>query len=576
VHVVIVDWTASVDPMVQAALPGFFSTVAGPGSPYFSWLGEYSTVGLTGADDGLVGSNQTIGFGDVDTTGSGPGGVYIITPAVSTGTSLADPDISAELTYQIQNGFLPAPQTDPATGLVNTLYSVDFPAGYDISLGGQKSCSAFCGYHEAFGYPPGIDNITIPYAVLIDVSPAGCAGCAYGYKDWVQGATYVHSHELGEAVTDPQLGLSFTGGRPAAWDDESVSLGEIADLCVPAAGTVGGYIVNELWSNATGQCQAVAPMCTATTPAPPSCTPCSAGGCSGSLPICETDSASPLYDDCVECTKNSDCSGTTPFCNKSSMKGTDDTCRSCVASDCSGKTPICATSGFNTGQCVQCDPTDTSACPKTKPICDTLNSVCVGCIDDTNCSGDTPICSGSSCVACTPGACSSGVCDTGSGACVQCVKDSDCTGKETCDTTTNTCQCTGDSECTNPAPVCGPKKTCAPCKTNGDCSGASSGSVCAGGSCVECAKSGDCPSSTPVCKSHKCGGSAPHDAGAPHDSGKPKPPPSDSGSGDGGIGGVTTKGGCSAAPRDAGSDGAMLASLVGLFLLAGARRRRRD
>jgi MYXO-CTERM domain-containing protein len=575
VNVVMVEWTGAVDSGISAALPGFFSTIVT--SPYFTWLAEYNTVGLTGLLDGDPGSNQTIGYGTVDTSGTGPGGAYVITPMSTSSTTVDDTDISEELVEQIGAGNLPAPELDGADN-VNSLYVFDFPPSYTVTINllGSTSCSdtnGFCGYHFTLQY--GTSHLSVPYAVLMDTSTSSpChTGCG-GSSDYVANSTGVHSHELVEAITDTEIGISIEDGgdgRPIAWyDNIGVFSGESADLCDAEQSVVSGYTIQEIWSNAYGECISIAPNCDAMSPpAPAVCTPCYesyAAPCTGATPVCDMVTTSPEYGWCVGCASDTDCSLPTPICDPST-----NACRACKSADCSGTTPICATSTFLRGQCVQC--TESSQCPSSAPFCTTVDDVCVGCAGNSDCSGTTPICSGSTCAACSSDSqCSPEVCDTSSGACVQCNTNTEC-ASGTCDTSTHTCTCSGDSQCKNPAPVCGSDKTCIACEKDGDCAGSPSGDVCSAGSCVQCTKSSDCMDPTPLCntKTNTCEGGKSDGGAPPVDAGSKK---KDSGSGGDAGTGTTTVGGCAATPAMADGGAGPVLAMAGL-VAASVRRRRR-
>ena len=571
VHVVSVHWTDLttptnvVDPTLAATLPGFFSTITA--GPYFSWLAEYNTVGLSS-------SPQTIGYGTFDTTGPGVGGAYVITPLINTTITVDDSDIASELNYQIAKGFLPAPEKD-SSGYSNSLYAVDFPPGFNITQGSGSFCGGvggFCAYHLSFHYSAA--SVEVPYAVLPDLS--SCPGCCSGFKSCEDAAEYTHSHELAEAVTDPE---PYAG---AAWTSFS---GEIGDVCdSPPGALISGYVVTALWSNANGACIAVAPLCDATTPAPPSCMPCTTSGaisCSGTVPLCEADTTSPRVGQCVGCLTDTDCGAPTPFCDAAAK-----TCRGCKAGDCTAPRALCGTLGFDLGQCVQCDSSNITACTGATPACDTVSFTCVACVLATDCPASAPFCDDTSlmCRKCTSSSdCAGSLCDTASGACVQCISSSDCNlaglGTETCNPSTHTCQCDNGSQCSNPAPVCGSSKSCEACQASSDCAGNAAGNVCSGGSCVECVKISDCPAGASACnrKTNKCvaggGADAGKDAAGPVDSGARK---KDSGTEDGGPthpGG----GGCSAAPTRAadGTGVTPLLVMAGLAVLGARRPRRR-
>jgi hypothetical protein len=115
--------------------------------------------------------------------------------------------------------------------------------GHDRFCGGHEG---FCGYHSSFLH--GLTDVR--YAVLADMGPSSAC-----YNDCWTGEpfsdlTKTFSHELVEAITDPDLN---TG-----WMD--VGVGEIGDLCnstilnlVTPAGT--DVTVQEEWSNQSNACR---------------------------------------------------------------------------------------------------------------------------------------------------------------------------------------------------------------------------------------------------------------------------------------------------------------------------------
>jgi hypothetical protein len=80
----------------------------------------------------------------------------------------------------------------------NTIYGVYFPAGMRITLQGGASCSSFCGYHGHFLY----NGQDIKYAVF---PYTNCTACSLPGKAVADILTIVTSHEIREAVTDPDL-----------------------------------------------------------------------------------------------------------------------------------------------------------------------------------------------------------------------------------------------------------------------------------------------------------------------------------------------------------------------------------
>lgn len=115
----------------------------------------------------------------------------------------------------------------------NSLYFIFLPPGVDVDLGGQQSCSSFCGYHDSIGG-------TIYYAVM---PYPGCSGCAAGLRV-LDALTSTSSHELCEAITDPVPGQGW-------YDDTN---GEIGDICAWQTKKLGPWTVQLEWSNKNRAC----------------------------------------------------------------------------------------------------------------------------------------------------------------------------------------------------------------------------------------------------------------------------------------------------------------------------------
>ena len=153
------------------------------------------------------------------------GTITLTTP--DPGTSVADSDIQQMLQNAIANNTaFPQPTA-------NSLYFVYLPDGVTVSQGGQSSCQAFCGYHDAI-------NGQIFYAVM---PYPGCSGCTGGSATF-DALTSTSSHELCEAITDPVPGQG--------WYDQNN--GEIGDICAWQTKQVGNYTVQQEWSNSTNAC----------------------------------------------------------------------------------------------------------------------------------------------------------------------------------------------------------------------------------------------------------------------------------------------------------------------------------
>jgi len=303
VAIVAVFWTSNVDVDLQQQLGSFYAAIAA--SSYIDWLEEYDTLGLTGAG-GQPGSNQHIGRG-------GLAGVVTITPSTQA-TALDNGVIASELAAQIAAGSLPAPTVD-AAGNVNTVYMVEVPPGYTVTLFGGVSCTDFCGYHSTVS----IGGKSVPYAVLPDSHACIGAVCGQGFDD----ETILRSHELAEAITDTESGLlsaaDVAAGNdvyPMAWAGDGGTKGEIADLCfhgfVGDNDQVAGYQVQKLWSNFAGACVVGVPICVPGA-TPPACRPCTAyddgAACSGATPVCDVETGFCRACEGAECVPMMDAGG---------------------------------------------------------------------------------------------------------------------------------------------------------------------------------------------------------------------------------------------------------------------------
>jgi hypothetical protein len=236
-NVVTVDvlWGTQVDPTVAAAMPGFLRSVTS--SSYMDWLCEYNTLGLPPPT-----TNQVIGRGTFQ-------GQFTITPRQA-GTLIHDQDIQDEIAYQLAQGNLPQPQFD-AQGYPQTLYLIEFPPGITIVLpDGSQSCQVFCAYHGTMLY----HQNPLMYSVHPDYGAGSpCAGGCGLQPTPLQNQESVHSHEMVEAVTDPEVGLS---GQSLGWYDDNN--GEIGDICngQEAALSLNGtsFTVQKEWSNRQSTC----------------------------------------------------------------------------------------------------------------------------------------------------------------------------------------------------------------------------------------------------------------------------------------------------------------------------------
>ena len=240
-----VFWTSGVDAEVQTSMGPFYA--AATNSPYMDWRNEYNTdIDIqTGGSKPGHGTDQIVGRGVL-------GGAVTITPLVSTSSTLTDGtpgDFTAELEAQIQAGHLPAPDA-------NTIYMLHFPPGYKLNDGsGGASCGSFCAYHSTWVY----QGKSAYYSVIPDQNHDGCErGCGNGTP--LANTTATSSHELVEAITDAEVGLASGNAAPLGWYDsepQASNQGEVGDMCNQFSDTkaVTGYTVQQIYSQATGNCQ---------------------------------------------------------------------------------------------------------------------------------------------------------------------------------------------------------------------------------------------------------------------------------------------------------------------------------
>ncbi len=474
VQVVQVLWGAGVDTQVATKLGDYYKGVLN--SDYMDWLGEYDTITVPANEQGNAhaATKQHLGRGTFVKT------VQITPAAARAGAAISDDDIAAELKAQIDAGVLPAPDPDGVGGY-RTLYMLDFPlqvAGTDLTItgpgGSGTSCVEFCAYHGATTYKGG----NLAYGVHPDLSGTCAGGCGTA-PTVLQNHTSVHSHELIEAITDPDIGILIANGGagidfPVGWYCDGSGCGEIGDICNAQQGVVATYTVQKEWSNSQGGCILNVPgLAPCVDGKGGACSPCTGDAqCSGATPVCATDAADFKVGQCVACKDNTKCSGATPACDKSST-ALDDTCRACkVDKECPAATPRCVGAsaggggdagaegggggGGTGGKCMECTVNDDCKASTKGPVCDTATNACRGCTADTEC---------------TTGHCATGAGDTNKGKCVQCTTDAQCTGGTVCDTAKDTCVgCKTNAQCKNPKPTCDTAtESCAVCKTSADC-----------------------------------------------------------------------------------------------------------
>jgi hypothetical protein len=196
-------WSAGPGAEIVTKLNAFYSAILV--SPLIDQLAEYNVAG------------QSIGHGTLL-------GSKVIT-ANAPAQSVTDTTVRAQLQSWI------GARTVPAV-TANTLYFIYLDPGIVSIMGGSKSCTSYCGYHDASG--------KVYYAVM---PYPNCAGCLGGLAAF-DALTGTSSHELCEAITDPVPG--------SGWYDSNN--GEIGDICAWSFKTVSGYNVQLEWSNLQNKC----------------------------------------------------------------------------------------------------------------------------------------------------------------------------------------------------------------------------------------------------------------------------------------------------------------------------------
>lgn len=196
-------WSAGPGAAIATKLNAFYSAILV--SPLLDQLAEYNVTG------------QSIGHGSLL-------GSKVIT-ANAPVQSVTDSTVRTQLQSWI------GARTVPAV-TANTLYFIYLDPGIVSIMGGSKSCTSYCGYHDAVG--------KVYYAVMPYPSCAGCLGGLAAFD----ALTGTSSHELCEAITDPVPG--------SGWYDSNN--GEIGDICAWSFKTVSGYNVQLEWSNLQNKC----------------------------------------------------------------------------------------------------------------------------------------------------------------------------------------------------------------------------------------------------------------------------------------------------------------------------------
>jgi len=173
--------------------------------------------------------------------GVGPGSAVsgaVDNTSIAAGSTISDAFIRTRLQADVSSGLLQAPNA-------NTLYVVYVQPDVAVNLGGGQGTTqqGILGYHTAF---VGANGAAIRYAVV--VSPGGPAGNSVlpEASSALDQLTAVTSHELAEAVTDPDVNSNVNGGRLGWFDPQRGEIGDIEENNPNAFVRLDGFLVQEV------------------------------------------------------------------------------------------------------------------------------------------------------------------------------------------------------------------------------------------------------------------------------------------------------------------------------------------
>jgi len=152
--------------------------------------------------------------------------------SINKSAGITDAQIQADLQSAIKSGQLAAPDA-------NRLYIVYVEPGVVIKLGTDTSQNSFLGYHGAFaGKTAAGKAADIRYAVIAYPGTPNPSDSSQGFANVIDDLTSVTSHEIAEAITDPDVNYKQLG-----WYDDQKN-GEISDLTSRTA-RLNGYLVQD-------------------------------------------------------------------------------------------------------------------------------------------------------------------------------------------------------------------------------------------------------------------------------------------------------------------------------------------
>jgi hypothetical protein len=154
------------------------------------------------------------------------------------GSTIPDALIRSRLQADINSGLLQSPNA-------NTLYVVYVEPNVAVNLGSGQGTTqqGILGYHTAF---VGAGEAAIRYAVV--AAPGGAAGNSVlpEATTAIDQLTAVTSHELAEAVTDPDINSIANNGRLGWFDPQRGEIGDIEENNPDAFVRLNGHLVQEV------------------------------------------------------------------------------------------------------------------------------------------------------------------------------------------------------------------------------------------------------------------------------------------------------------------------------------------
>lgn len=152
------------------------------------------------------------------------------------GSMITDASIQAKIQADIKSGLLQAPDA-------NRLYIVYVDPNVAVNLGSGQGTTqqGILGYHGAFAGIDAAGNArVIHYAVV--VTPGGAAHNSSLSTSAIDQLTAVSSHEIAEAVTDPNVNY----GQLGWYDSSRGEIGDITENNPNALVRLNGYLVQEV------------------------------------------------------------------------------------------------------------------------------------------------------------------------------------------------------------------------------------------------------------------------------------------------------------------------------------------